>query len=113
MEASPMEQINGLTEKLAAAATLMEPDDLTGLAEVHGCLKAIDQWIDAHPGNDAPRQQVKSAAGQAEALLEKLILQEVQDATAAVNELMQLVMTVQTSAQAVGESNTSETSETS
>src|SRR3954462_6219097 len=76
----------------------VEPDDLNALAEGHGCLKAIDEWIDANPGGDAARQQVKSVGGQAQALLEKLILQEVTDATAAVNELMQLGMEVQKSA---------------
>src|SRR5689334_16047133 len=82
-----MHQLNDLIEQLAAAVVMADPLDLTGLAELHSKFQDV-QKCDA--GAETPVEVIERArksAGDAEKLVERIILQEVDDTGAALKEL--------------------------
>ncbi len=89
-----MEQLTQLTEQLAAAMVLMDAEDLPSLAGVHGQLQVLGQ---------AGRQMVAGPSAQAvcrlaqtgEKLVEQIILREVEDTAAAMEQLAQSVRQLQ------------------
>ncbi|HSV15026.1 MAG TPA: chemotaxis protein CheW [Tepidisphaeraceae bacterium] len=99
-----MEAIDGLTEQLASAATLIEADDLSALAELHGFFQQLDRWFEAHPQGHPRHQQIRQASTQAQGVLEKLVLHEADDVDAAVNQVLALVSEIQRSASLAAES---------
>jgi len=83
-----MEELLKLIEESAVQLVMVEPSDLSGLADLHTHFAKIHQH--AQQVDSAAARQVKliqSACGEATDLLEKIIMAEVADTTAAIESL--------------------------
>jgi len=91
-----MSTLNSMTEQLAASVLLATPDDLAGLASLHEKLKAVSRTAQAELDTIGPNgQQVSNAAQKASELVEQIILREVDDANAAIEQVCQQITQIQ------------------
>jgi two-component system chemotaxis sensor kinase CheA len=82
-------KLSSLAEELASAVVMATPDDLQGLSSIHTQLQDFQLALPSDGGIESP---VHHSASSAEKLVEKIVLGEVADAQAAVNQLTQAVM---------------------
>ena len=79
-----MQPVQDLTEKIAASILVVDGEDLAGLARIHEHLKQLPEAIAADASVEAgTRGAAQTAAGAAMELVEKIMLREVKDASAA------------------------------
>jgi len=77
-------------EQLSGALVLAEPSDLKSLAEVHTGLEQVNDWA-----QQAAQPKLAAAATSAAKLVESIILDEVEDATAALETVAATVVALQ------------------
>lgn len=93
-------KLSELAEQLAATAVLLDPNDLTTLADLHTRFEAIGEFSREIPeAARAAMAGVWDAAAGAAQTLEKIILREVDDATSALDRVQQTVRDLQGFAQ--------------
>src|SRR5436305_14574986 len=96
----PMQQLSDLTRRLAAAAARVDAADLTTLGTLHTCLAEINRCVTESAGALGSSPPVEFAGLQAcvadgEKLVEKIVLQQVDDATAALEQVNRTVGALQ------------------
>lgn len=94
-----MERLNQLTERLAAQAVVVAPDDLGALADMHTQVQAIAELPEIA---SQAMSGVRQSARRIEKLVEQIILREVESAEAAVRQLTQGIADLQQLVQGTG-----------
>jgi two-component system chemotaxis sensor kinase CheA len=95
-----MHRISELTEQLASAVLMADPDDLPALAQMHEQLRTVGQLVSELTDIDVNQAAgLRDTASSAEKLVEQIILREVEDGAAAIKtvgkavaDLQQLIM---------------------
>src|SRR5438445_8476270 len=82
-----MEQLSASIEQFAAAVVMAKADDLPALAAIHDQLKALHKAGEGIPAPVGPH--LTASAGAAEALVERMILNEAGDGPAAMRQVEQ------------------------
>jgi methyl-accepting chemotaxis protein/HPt (histidine-containing phosphotransfer) domain-containing protein len=91
-----MFSLSDLTEQLASAALLTDPTDLSALAKLHEQLTAIPARVPAEAGLPADvGAAFTGVAGTATELVERIILRELTDATAAFEDVCRQITRLQ------------------
>src|SRR5439155_2547480 len=91
-----MQPVQDLTDKIAASILVVDGEDLAGLARIHESLMQLPSAIAADPTVAAKaRGGAEKAAVAAMGLVEKILLREVSDASAALISVSQEVAKLQ------------------